>query len=49
MLLYKVLMALCHLFLTSVLQRNEIYLFKQLQIYDKKTEKSNDEHMKTKK
>ena len=46
-------MTLCYLFLTSTLQKKkkekEIYPFKQLQFYDKGTEKSNYEQNKIKK
>ena len=38
-----------YLFLTSTLQKREIYMFKQLQFYDKRTEESNYEQSKTKK
>ena len=46
MLYYQNLMALCYLFLTSTLQKNEIYTFKQLQFYDQRTEESNYERSK---
>ena len=50
MLISQNLMTLCYLFLTSTLQKwNEIYTFKQLIFYDKKTEKSNYEQIKTNK
>ena len=34
MLHYQNLMTLCYPFVTSTLQKNEIYTFKQLQFYD---------------
>ena len=51
MLRYQNLITLCYLFLTSThaAEKKEIYTFKQLQFYDKKTKKSNCEQIKTKK
>ena len=43
---HKNLIRLCYLFLTSTLQKNEVYAFKQLQFYDKSTDKSNYEQIK---
>ena len=49
MLHYQNLMTVSYLFLTSTVQKNEIHTSKQLQFYDKRTEKSNHEQVKTKK